>query len=285
MNLCDEGYQNDPFKELHIPVLLEMLNIPYSGAGPACLAVCYNKSLVRSVAMQLDIPVPLETYMGSSDQTATLPSIFPAILKPNFGDSSIGITKDAVVHSAEELIIYMNELKNLLPNIPILVQEYLTGSEYSVAVIGNSGNYTVLPILEVDYSRLPANLPPILGYESKWLPDSPYWSCIKYKEAVLKEDVYAQLVNNAILLFERLECRDYARFDFREDEQKNIKLLEVNPNPGWCWDGKMNIMAGFKGLSYDQFLELILKAAIERTKPVFKGATPEIIATENLEQK
>jgi D-alanine-D-alanine ligase len=234
--------------------------------------------------MQLDIPVPLETYVGSADQTATLPSIFPAILKPNFGDSSIGITKDAVVHSAEELIVYLNELKNLLPNIPILVQEYLTGPEYSVAVIGNSGNYTVLPILEVDYSGLPANLPPILGYESKWLPDSPYWNNIKYKEAVLKEDVYAQLVNNSILLFERLECRDYARFDFREDDQKNIKLLEVNPNPGWCWDGKMNLMAGFKGLTYDQFLDLILKAAIERTKPVFKGVE-NIVETESSEQK
>ena len=226
LNLCDEGYQNDPFKELHIPVLLEMLNIPYSGAGPACLAICYNKSLVRSVAMQLDVPVPLETYVGTADQTATLPSIFPAILKPNFGDSSIGITKNAVVHSAEELIVYLNELKNLLPNIPTLVQEYLTGPEYSVAVIGNCGNYTVLPILEVDYSGLPPNLPPILGYESKWLPESPYWNNIKYKEAVLKEDVYSQLVNNSIMLFERLECRDYARFDFREDDQKNIKLLD-----------------------------------------------------------
>lgn len=282
LNLCDEGYQNDPFKELHIPVLLEMLNIPYSGAGPACLAICYNKSLVRSVAMQLDVPVPLETYVEPSDQTATLPSIFPAILKPNFGDSSIGITKNAVVHSAEELISYLNELKTMLPNIPILVQEYLTGPEYSVAIIGNNGNYTVLPILEVDYSNLPSNLPPILGYESKWLPESPYWNSIKYKEANLKEDVYAQLVNHAILLFERLECRDYARFDFREDDQKNIKLLEVNPNPGWCWDGKMNIMAGFKGLSYDQFLDLILKAAVERTKPGIKDGQNN--GSENLVQ-
>jgi D-alanine-D-alanine ligase len=265
-NLCDEGFTNDPFKELHVPALLEMLNIPYSGAGPACLAMCYNKSLVRSIAMQLEIPVPLETYVEPADQVATLPSIFPALIKPNYGDSSMGITKDAVVRSAEELIVYLNELKKQFPNIPILVQEYLSGPEYSVAVIGNQGNYTILPVLEVDYSHLPSDLPPILGYESKWIPDSPYWNSIKYQEAKLKDDAYAQLVNNSILLFERLECRDYARFDFREDEQKNIKLLEVNPNPGWCWDGKMNIMAGFKGLSYENLLELILKAAIERTK-------------------
>ena len=55
-NLCDEGFHNDAFKELHVPALLEMLGIPYSGAGPACLALCYNKSLVRNLAQSLDIP-------------------------------------------------------------------------------------------------------------------------------------------------------------------------------------------------------------------------------------
>jgi D-alanine-D-alanine ligase len=65
-------------------------------------------------------------------------------------------------------------------------------------------------------------------------------------------------------LFERLECRDYARFDFRADSEGTIKLLEVNPNPGWCWDGKLNLMAGFAGIEYGQLLEMILTAARER---------------------
>jgi D-alanine-D-alanine ligase len=65
-------------------------------------------------------------------------------------------------------------------------------------------------------------------------------------------------------LFERLECRDYARFDFRADSAGRIKLLEVNPNPGWCWDGKLNLMAGYAGIEYAQLLEMILNAAKER---------------------
>jgi len=70
-------------------------------------------------------------------------------------------------------------------------------------------------------------------------------------------------------LFERLRCRDYARFDFRADADGEIKLLEVNPNPGWCWDGKMNLMAGFAGLRYSEFLGAVLTAAEER---VFRGS-------------
>jgi D-alanine-D-alanine ligase len=116
----------------------------------------------------------------------------------------------------------------------------------------------------VDYSALPGGLPKILSYESKWDPHSPYWTDIRYKEASLDEETYRKLVHFSSRLFERLECRDYARFDFRADSEGRVKLLEVNPNPGWCWDGKLNLMAGFAGIEYKQLLEMILNAAKER---------------------
>ncbi|HUS93125.1 MAG TPA: methyltransferase domain-containing protein [Phycisphaerae bacterium] len=264
-NLCDEGYNNDAFKELHVPAILEVLGIPYTGAGPACLALCYDKALVRAVAASLEIPVPLETYFNPSDQSATLPSVLPALVKPNYGDSSIGITADAVVRSPEELITRVRRIQEQLPGQPLLLQELLSGPEYGVSILGNPGlTWRALPILEVDYSGLDPDLPPILGYESKWLPDSPYWTQIKYREAQLEEDARQRLVDWSNLLADRLGCRDYARFDWRADASGEIKLLEVNPNPGWCWDGKLNFMAGFAGLRYSDVLRLILEAAEER---------------------
>ncbi len=265
LNLCDEGYQNDAFKELHLPAVFEMLGIPYSGAGPQCLGLCYNKSFVRAIAESMDIPVPLETYHGPDDQAVNLPSSFPVLLKPNVGDSSQGITKDSVAHNQQEFMNYWEYLRGLYPDRGILVQEFLSGTEYTVGVIGNPGmQTTVLPILEFDFSALGEGLPPILGYESKWEPESPYWSGIRYHEAKLPLGMRRMLMDRAQLLFERLDCRDYARFDFRADAAGEIKLLEVNPNPGWCWDGKMNIMAGLAGLSYAQMLRLILEAAQAR---------------------
>jgi D-alanine-D-alanine ligase-like ATP-grasp enzyme len=53
--------------------------------------------------------------------------------------------------------------------------------------------------------------------------------------------------NAAVALFGALGCRDYARFDFRAGTDGVIRLLEVNPNSSWCWDGKMAIMAGITG--------------------------------------
>ncbi len=264
-NLCDEGYDNDAFMELHVPALLEILGIPYTGAGPACLALCYDKALVRALAADLDIPVPLETYVHPGDQSATLPSIFPALLKPNFGDSSIGITQEAVVSTPGELVAYLSTLLEGYPGRPVLVQEFLPGTEYSVGLIGNPvTGLRALPILEVDYGRLEPSLPRILGYESKWLPDSPYWTEIRYRETGLPEAGQRALVESSTRLFERLRCRDYARFDFRTDAGGVVKLLEVNPNPGWCWDGKLNLMAGLAGISYAKLLGMVLEAATER---------------------
>ncbi|MFM9942056.1 MAG: methyltransferase domain-containing protein [Hyphomicrobiaceae bacterium] len=272
LNLCDEGFNNDPAKELHVPAMLELRGIPYTGAGPSALAACYDKGLVRAVAQSLDVPVPLETYVRPGDQGATLPSVFPALLKPNTGDSSQGITKDAVVTSTRSLIDYLERLRTEFPRRGVLVQEFLTGPEYSLGLVGNPDQgMRALPIMEVDYTRLDPKLPKILGYESKWEPDSPYWTQIKYHEATLPDHIQQQMIENSSRLFERLGCRDYARFDFRADAKGEVKLLEVNPNPGWCWDGKLNVMAGFQGLRYTELLHQILQAAEERLGIIAKS--------------
>ncbi len=264
-NLCDEGFYNDPRKELHVPALLEMLNIPYTGSGPQPLAHCYDKSLIRGLAREMGIPVPEAVLIKPGDEFVEVPFGFPAIVKPNFGDSSFGITQKSVVNNSEELLNAIAEMrKNFGYNRPILVEEFLTGKDLTVGIIGNVPDaYTVLPITEEDYSNLPEGMPPICGYEAKWLPDSPYWN-IKTKPADLPPETEAFIVRACLSLFERLEIRDYCRFDWRLDSKGKPKLLEVNPNPGWCWDGHLAKMAHFAGMSYAEMLEAILKAAERR---------------------
>jgi D-alanine-D-alanine ligase len=265
MNLCDEGYKNDPRRELHVPALLEQLDLPYTGAGPQCLAYCYDKSLVRGIAKEMKIPVPRAFFVKPEDTAFELPFSFPVIIKPNFGDSSFGITQRSVASSLEEALNAISEIRYKFGyDKPILVEEFLTGNDISVGIIGNPlEGYTVLPVSEEDYSAVPDHLPRICGYEAKWRPDSPYWK-VKSVPAYLPEDSEKSIVEWCLSLFERLECRDYCRFDWRLDAEGNPKLLEVNPNPGWCWDGHLAKMAGFAGISYRQMLEAILGAAENR---------------------
>jgi D-alanine-D-alanine ligase len=265
LNLCDTGYKNEALCELHVPALLEILRIPYSGAGPTCLGVCYDKALVRAVASAHGVPTPAETFINANVSEVASASVFPALIKPNRGDGSVGITQESVVHNAEAAKSYLTRLHAEFPNQEVLIQEFLSGPEYTIGLIGNpEGELTFLPPLEVDYGGLDPQLPRLLSYESKSDPESPYWTQITYREALLGEPARQRLYGYASLLFQRLGCRDYARFDFRTDASGNIKLLEVNPNPAWCWDGKLNLMAGFAGYSYADFLRLIIEAAQTR---------------------
>ncbi len=267
LNLCDEGFGNDAKKELHIPSLLEIFEVPYTGSGPQCLAYCYDKSLVRGIAKEMGIPVPEAFFIKPEDKIFELPFGFPVIVKPNFGDSSFGITQESVVNSIEELVNAVIKVRAKFGyDKPLLVEEFLTGKDLSVGIVGNPpDNYTVLPIIQEDYSSLPEGLPRICGYEAKWLPDSPYAS-LKSIPADLPEETEKFIIDQSLKLFERLEVRDYCRFDWRMDAQNNPKLLEVNPNPGWCWDGHLAKMASIAGISYTELLKMILQSAEHRLK-------------------
>jgi len=265
-NLCDEGYLNDASKELHVPSILEILGILYTGAGPQCLGICYDKSLVRGVANEMVIPVPDAFFVKPEDTIYEIPFTFPVIVKPNFGDSSFGITQRSIAYNVENLVNAITEIREKFGyDKPILVEEFLTGKDLSLGIIGNPPeSYTVLPMIEEDYSSLPSDLPRICGYEAKWLPDSPYWDNVRSIPADLPEHTEKVIVDCSLRLFERLECRDYSRFDWRLDAEGNPKLLEVNPNPGWCWDGHLAKMSKIAGMSYKDMLSAILRSAEQR---------------------
>lgn len=276
VNFCDEGLRNDPAYELHVPALLEFHDRPYTGAGPACLGLCADKAHVRAIAASMGVPVPREAYVDPGDPDPAPAVNFPAIVKPNIGDGSLGIPVAAVVKNVTELRQRIRALRAELPDRGLIVQEFLPGTEYSVALIGNPGqNLQPLPVLQVDFSALPKGAPPILGYESKWHPESPYWTDIRFVEAQLEHTARHRLVQWSARLFERLGCRDYARFDFRMGTDGEIKLLEVNPNPGWCWDGKLNLMAEWAGWTYADLIRSILDAARLRLNLMPQSSAPE----------
>jgi D-alanine-D-alanine ligase len=265
-NLCDEGYLNDPRKELHVPAVLEILGIPYTGANPQGLAYCYDKSLVRGIAREMGILVAQAVFIKSEDNVFEMNIDFPVIAKPNYGDSSIAITSDNVCYDYEALndaIIRIREKVGF--EQPIVIEEFLPGKEITIGIIGNPPeSYIVLPFAEEDYSSLPAELPQICGYEAKWIENSSYFKLLRSVPAVLPEETEKLLTEQCLKLFERLNCRDYARFDWRFDQEGIPRLLEVNPNPGWCWDGHLAKMATIKGIEYADMLRLMLQTAEQR---------------------
>ncbi len=267
LNLCDEGYNNDPHQELHVPALLELFSMHYTGSGPRCLAYCYDKALVRNLAQEIGVPVAKGFLLRPGDSLDKKGMSFPVILKPNFGDGGFGITQTSIAKSNEEVSTAISGIRKQFGyDKSILVEEFLTGKDLTLGVIGNpEGKVIVLPITEEDYSELPEHLPKIAGYESKWLPDSPY-AKLKSRKAKIARGTARKMSEFSLRLFKRLGCRDYCRFDWRLDAEGNPRLLEANPNPGWCWDGHLANMARMKDISYPEMLGLIIESAESRRK-------------------
>lgn len=265
LNLCDTGYRNDWELERNIPALLEMLGIPYTGADPMAISLGTDKALVRALAVNLGIPVPNETFVDLTADPLVLPSTYPALIKPNASGGSFGITEDCVVHDPASAEAYLHWLAGEIQPSEAVIQDFLTGPEYTVGLIGNPATgFILLPPLVIDYSRLDPNLPPILTYSSKADPDSAYWNKLAFRRAELDEVTWGQLVDYSVKLFRRLGFRDYARFDFRAGADGQPRLLDANTNPTWYWDGKLAMMASWAGYDYAAMLRLILEAAVRR---------------------
>ena len=265
VNFCDTGVNNRPTRELNLPAWLELHDIPYTGATPQAMVLCFDKQIVRLVAEALGVEVPGEFFLRAGAPRETLPDLYPALLKPNAADGSVGITKDAVVHNEAEACAYLAFLDRELPGRDILWQEYLPGPEYGMGLIGNpAAGLTVLPPLEVDFSGLPPGANPILSFESKVDPSSPYWTEIKFRRAALDGATLARLEGWARMMFGRFGLQDYGRFDFRCAADGRPKMMECNPNPAWANDGKLAFMAGFAEIAYPRMLEMVIDAAIAR---------------------
>ena len=265
LNLCDTGFRNDWNQERNVPALLEILGIPYSGADPMGIVLSNDKALVAAAARLRGVPVPEHVFVDLTADPLTLPTRYPALIKPNVAAGSFGITEKSLVHDAGEAEAYLRWLAPQLDVPEALAQEFLPGAEYTLGVLGNpEAGLTVLPPLEIDYDALDPELPRILTHGSKADPDSPYWNRLAFKQAEVDEVQKATLVGACARLFGRLGFRDYARFDFRNGRDGLPRLLDANTNPTWYRNGKMAMMAEWAGHPYHEFLGLVLEAAIRR---------------------
>ncbi len=271
LNFCDTGFRNVPSQELHVAALYEMFGVPYTGAAPASMVLCYDKAIVRLIAEAHGVPTPREVYVPADQPLSEVSATYPCLVKPAQGDGSVGINRTAVVGSDEEARAQLEWFRRELPGRAALLQEYLPGPEYGLALIGNpDGGLEAFPPLRVDFGELPEGLPHILAFETKTGPETPYGS-VRIVEADLSDEDLVNMRARASLMFERLQCRDYARFDFRTGADGEIKLIEVNPNPAWSSAGKLALMAGFAQKTYSQMLEMILESARRRLNARSEG--------------
>ncbi len=262
-----EGLFGD-FRESFIPMWCEKYNIPYTGSDPLTLAVCLNKARTKEILSYYLIPNPAfkifyplqEVYLQTFD--------FPAIVKPVSEGSSKGIFNDSVVDNLQMARKKIEESIRKY-NQPVILEKFLKGDEYTIAIWGNGDDVEVLPIVAINYSSLPEGARPIYSYEAKWIWDTrekplEIFQCPATLNPVLKDRI-EEVVKEA---YQVLQIRDWCRVDVRLDDNGIPNILELNPLPGILPDPEDNSCfpkaARTAGYSYPGMLNHVVEIAAKR---------------------
>ncbi|MGK9476566.1 D-alanine--D-alanine ligase family protein [Melioribacter sp. OK-6-Me] len=262
-----EGF-NGISREAQIPAMLDMLGIPYTGSDPLTLTTCLDKSRTKEILSYYGIPNAKFMTVESIDDIINFTLSFPVIIKPIAEGSSKGIFNSSLVNNTQELHTRLSELLDTYKQ-PLLIEEFLPGREFTVAIMGNNDDIEVLPIVEINYSSLPENLLPIYSFEAKWIVDTPenplnIFNC----PAQLDDNLKIQIEKTALSTYKILRCRDWARIDIRLDINDIPNVIEVNPLPGVLPNPEDNSCfpkaARAAGLSYSEMINKVLYHAAKR---------------------
>lgn len=257
-NLCNGIRGSSRISQL--PAMLEFVGIPYTGSSPLGHALAYNKIYSCKLFNEANINTPKFAYVSDLDEIEHIDINLPAIVKPKDEGSSRGIHQSSLVFNKEELIKKVRECLNSY-DPPVMITEYIDGREFTVGLLGNGENISVLPIVEIDFSNLPKHLHKFYSFEVKIHYGE---KTIYHIPAKLDKDTQQKIEEIAIKAFKVLDLRDYARVDIRlKDGQPYV--LEVNSLPG-LMKGHSDItkMAEACGLGYKGLIFSIVENAMKR---------------------
>ena len=150
----------------HLPAMLEMLRLPYTGSNPLTQALVLNKAKMQEVLSANGVPVLTSQVFHSPGDSLMEGLAFPLIVKPLGQGSSAGITSKSIVNSKSELSERVETIIAVFHE-PALVQPFLDGREFSVPMLGNPP--MVLPIIEPDFSKIPEGYARLDSLEIKWI--------------------------------------------------------------------------------------------------------------------
>jgi D-alanine-D-alanine ligase len=265
-NLC-ESLKGQAIHEMHVAGIYELLGVSYTGAATLSLGTCLNKVRTKVLLAAQGIPTARHTMYKAAEiiNLDDLHLSFPMIVKPSREDASIGIDNSSVVRTLEALRQRVSFILKTY-NQPALVEEYIEGRELNVSIIGNE-QPLILPISEIDFSKLPSDFPKIVTYNAKWVEGTAeFVGTVGTCPAKLPVEIEQRVRAIALQAYKVMEIRDYARVDIRLDAANTPYVLEVNPNPDISRDAGFARSARTAGLTWEDMLEKIIETALERTR-------------------
>ncbi len=247
-------------REAYAPILLELAGVPCLGSDALTLSLSLDKAWTKDLAQAAGVPTPAYRVYATADaiDAADLLGPFPLFVKPRYEGTSKGITVQSKVETVDALktqVAWMTETYRQ----DALVEAFISGGgEFTVPVIGNDPP-GALPVLQRAVEAQTGI--GLHALEHRGLPKQDY----DYRlDGDLTPDLEATLHRHALAVYEKLECKDFARIDFRVDAEGQPWFLEINPLPTFAPGDTFAIVAELLGRSYEGFLAEVLQRGLRR---------------------
>src|SRR3989338_5550217 len=223
-------------RESEVPAILETLRIPYVGSDALTLSLSLDKAISKKIFAYHDIPTPpYFECVNKKDIIVPKGFSFPFIVKPRYEGSAKGIEPDSRVDNLMDL---KKKTKYIIRTYkqPALVEEFISGWEFTVGIIGND-KPEVLPVVQrhvESRTNLSSHIFEKAGLDKDKLRNKEFLE--------IEPELESQIKGYALTAFCGLDCRDFARLDFRVSEQdlsrkrQKMYLLEINPLPSLAKD-------------------------------------------------
>lgn len=261
-NLCETFAGQDIF-EMHITAVLNMLGQRFTGTGPVGMALRQDKALTKKLLRFYGVNCSSYAIFDKTNLEFAGHMRFPLFVKPLRGDASLCVDEFSLVTDYNKLIERVNLIQEELRDAA-LVEEYIEGREFYASVLGNSPA-EVLPLVEMDFSRLAPGHPQIYGWQAKFDASS-----IQYDgtNAILEKDLTGEtrsrIIKAAREASHAVQINDYARVDIRLAPDGTPFIIEVNANPYLERTSEFAQAAHEAGLDYPALINKILEVSWKR---------------------
>jgi D-alanine-D-alanine ligase len=256
-----ESLCGDTRLESAVPLVLELLGVPFTGSPPEALSEALYKDRVKKRLEDAGVPTPPAVVMRAPDDPFDL--AFPAIVKPVREDGSVGISTSSVVRGPAELREAVARAVSSLRQ-PCLVEEFVDGRELNVALFGFP-TARVLPLSEIDFSGLPEGRPRIVSYDAKWNEGTvDDIGTVPVLMPQLPTALAARVRRVALEAFRAVGVRDYGRIDVRISTGGTPYVIDVNPNCDLSRYAGMARSAKAVGIEYPALVKLLVRYALRR---------------------
>jgi D-alanine-D-alanine ligase len=248
-------------REAQVPAILDLYRIPYTFSDPMVLSLTLNKAMTKRVIRDAGLSTADFIEVAPGDDAPDVPFAPPYFVKPVAEGTGKGVSARSIVRRIEDLKAVCSELINRYRQ-PVLVEQYLSGREFTVGIVGTGRQAEVIGTIEV-LLRADAEQG-VYSYVNK----ARFQELVDYRLVdPLTESLGKDVEALALQAYRVLGCRDAGRVDIRCDGGEVPHFIEINPLAGIHPEhSDLPILCTRRGIPYQSLIERIVASATGRAR-------------------